>query len=38
VDGLACVFDEEQYVDPFEEHRVDMEQITGPDPLGACGN
>ena len=34
VHGPAGVFDEEKDVDPFEEHGVDVEQITCPDPCG----
>jgi hypothetical protein len=28
------VLDEEQHVDPLEQHGVDMEQVAGPDPFG----
>jgi hypothetical protein len=34
VDGPGDVLDEEQHTDPFEKHCVDMEQVTGEDPLG----
>ena len=33
-DGPAGVFDEEQDVDPLAEHGVDVEQVTGKDPVG----
>ena len=36
VDGPGGVLDEEQDVDPFEEHGVYVEQIAGEDPLGLC--
>lgn len=34
MDGPSGVLDEEQHIDPLPEHRVDMEQVTGEDPLG----
>jgi hypothetical protein len=36
VDGPGGVLDDEQDVDPFKEHRVDVEQIAGEDRLGLC--
>ncbi|MCO6008468.1 hypothetical protein NE236_26175 [Actinoallomurus purpureus] len=30
------VLDEEQHVDPLEEDRVDVEQVTRDDPFGLC--
>jgi hypothetical protein len=37
VDPSTGDLDEEQHVDPFEEHRVDREEITGQHGLGLCG-
>jgi hypothetical protein len=36
VDGAGGVLDEEQNVDPFEEHRAGVEQIAAEDPVGLC--
>jgi hypothetical protein len=35
VDGPGGVLDEEQHID-LAEHGVDVEQVTGKDPVGLC--